>query len=137
MEMIMTSRIGDHILYLCGRDVERACREIDSVAITREVFKMHSAGQTILPDEAYLAWTNDQGESVRRLNMPGYVGGSLDIAGTKIINGNIRNPLRGLPRASGLTLLYDNASVRIVCIMEGSYLSSLRTASVTALAADT
>lgn len=133
----MTSRIGDHILYLCGRDVERACREIDSVAITREVFKMHSAGQTILPDEAYLAWTNDQGESVRSLNMPGYVGGSLDIAGTKIINGNIRNPLRGLPRASGLTLLYDNASVRIVCIMEGSYLSSLRTASVTALAADT
>jgi ornithine cyclodeaminase len=97
---------------------------------------MHNAGQTILPDEAYLAWTNDKGESVRSLNMPGYVGGSLRIAGTKIINGNIRNPLRGLPRASGLTLLYDNTSVRIVCIMEGSYLSSLRTASVTALAAD-
>lgn len=132
----MTSCIDDHILYLCGRDVERACREIDSVAIMHEVFKMHNAGQTILPDEAYLAWTNEKGESVRSLNMPGYVGGSLRIAGTKIINGNIRNPLRGLPRASGLTLLYDNTSVRIVCIMEGSYLSSLRTASVTALAAE-
>ena len=37
--------------------------------------------------------------------MPAYIGGSLDIAGTKIINGNIANSSRGLPRASGLTLL--------------------------------
>ncbi len=132
----MTARMDDHILYLCRRDVEQACKEIDSVAITREVFRMHSAGETILPDEAYLAWTNEKGESVRSLNMPGYVGGSLDIAGTKIINSNICNPLRGLPRASGLTLLYDNTSVRIVCILEVAYLSSLRTASVTALAID-
>jgi ornithine cyclodeaminase/alanine dehydrogenase-like protein (mu-crystallin family) len=136
METTMTTRIDDHILYLRGGDVERACAEIDSVAIIHEVFEMHHAGQTILPDEAYLSWINDKGESVRSLNMPGYVGGSLGIAGTKIINGNIHNPLRGLPRASGLTLLYDDTSVRVVCIMEGSYISSLRTASVTALAAD-
>lgn len=132
----MAARINDHILYLRASDVERACAEIDSVAIISEVFKMHHARQTVLPDEAYLAWVNDQGESVRSLNMPGYVGGSLRIAGTKIINGNIYNPLRGLPRASGLTLLYDDTSVRVVCIMEGSFISSLRTASVTALAAD-
>ena len=132
----MITHEEDNILYLCRRDVELACREIDSVAVIREVFRMHGSGQTILPDEAYLTWTNDIGESVRSLNMPGYVGGSLRIAGTKIINGNIRNPLRGLPRASGLTLLYDDTSVRIMCIMEGAYLSSLRTASVTALAVD-
>jgi len=131
----MTFQIDSHLLYLCQKDVERACQIIDSVAVIREVFHMHNAGQTILPDEAHLAWTNDQGESVRSLNMPGYVGGSLMIAGTKIINGNISNSRRGLPRASGLTLLYDKTSVRIVCIMEGAYLSSLRTASVTALAA--
>jgi len=132
----MTFQTDDHILYLSQKDVARACQELDSVAIIREVFKMHNAGQTILPDEAYLGWTNDRSESVRSLNMPSYVGGSLEIAGTKIINGNISNPRRGLPRASGLTLLYDKTSVRITCILEGAYLSSLRTASVTALAAD-
>ena len=132
----MTFQTDDQILYLCQKDVERACRELDSVAIIREVFRLHSAGQTILPDEAYLAWTNDQGENVRSLNMPGYLGGSMAVAGTKIINGNISNPRRGLPRASGLTLLYDKTSVRITCLMEGAYISSLRTASVTALAAD-
>lgn len=132
----MTFQIDDRILYLCRQDVERACRGIDSVAVIREVFRLHSAGETILPDEAYLGWSNDEGESVRSLNMPGYVGGSLRAAGTKIINGNIANPWRGLPRASGLTILYDSVSVRPVCIMEGAYISSLRTASVTALAAE-
>ncbi len=126
----------DRVLYLSRKDVESACADIDSVAIIRELFKLDGSGQTILPDEAYLGWTNDQGEQVRSLNMPGYIGGSLNYAGTKIINGNIANPLRGLPRASGLTLIYDKTSVRINCIMEGAYLSSLRTACVTALSAD-
>ncbi len=132
----MTFQIDDRILYLCRQDVECACRGIDSVAVIREVFRLHSAGETILPDEAYLGWSNDEGESVRSLNMPGYVGGSLRAAGIKIINGNIANPRRGLPRASGLTILYDSVSVRALCIMEGAYISSLRTASVTALAAE-
>jgi ornithine cyclodeaminase/alanine dehydrogenase-like protein (mu-crystallin family) len=116
--------------------VETACQDIDSVEVIREVFKMHSSCQTILPDEAYLGWTNSSGESVRSLNMAGYVGGSLNVAGTKIINSNPGNPVRGLPRASGLTLLYDSMSTRILCVMEGAYISSLRTASVSALAAD-
>ena len=68
--------------------------------------------------------------------MPAYIGGSLNNAGKKIINGNIANPSRGLPRASGLTLLFDTTSVRVNCIMEGAYLSSLRTASVTLLSAE-
>jgi ornithine cyclodeaminase/alanine dehydrogenase-like protein (mu-crystallin family) len=132
----MTKTDDRGILYLSRRDVETACGDIDSVEVVREVFKMHGAGQTILPDEAYLGWTNSSGESVRSLNMPGYVGGSLNVAGTKIINSNPGNPLRGLPRASGLTLLYDNMSTRVLCVMESAYISSLRTASVSALAAD-
>src|SRR5260370_22885014 len=126
----------DRVLYLSRKDVESACADIDSVAIIRELFKLDGSGQTILPDEAYLGWTNDQGEQVRSLNMPGYIGGSLNYVGTKIINRNIANPSRGLPRASALTLIYDKTSVRINCIMEGAYLSSLRTACVTALSAD-
>ena len=125
----------DKILYLSSKDVEIACKDIDGVAIIHELFELHGSGQTILPDEAYLAWKNDRDEPVRSLNMPGYIGGSLKSAGTKIINANNANPSRGLPRASGLTLLYDRTSVRIACIMEGASLSSLRTACVTALSA--
>jgi N-[(2S)-2-amino-2-carboxyethyl]-L-glutamate dehydrogenase len=126
----------DTILYLNRRDVEFVCAAIDSIGIIRELFSLHGSGQALLAEEAYLAWANDRGEPVRSLNMPGYVGGSFQSAGTKIINGNIVNPSRGLPRASGLTMLYDRTSVRINCIMEGAYLSSLRTASVTVLCAE-
>ena len=124
------------ILYLCRREVKLACAEIDSIAVMREVFALHGSGQTILPDEAYLAWRNSSGESVRSLNMPGYVGGNLHAAGSKIINGNIANPQRGLPRANGLTLLFDEVSACPLCIMEGAAISALRTASVTLLAAE-
>jgi ornithine cyclodeaminase len=132
----MTATTEDHILYLSRKEVEVACNHIDSVAVMRDVFRLHGSGQVILPDEAYLSWANDRDEQVRSLNMPAYVGGSLSIAGTKIINGNIANPSRGLPRASGLTLLFDSTSVRVNCVMEGAYLSSVRTACVTLLSAE-
>ncbi|HYX50500.1 MAG TPA: hypothetical protein VE843_12195, partial [Ktedonobacteraceae bacterium] len=98
----MTISAEDGILYLNRNDVESACNTIDPVAVIREVFQLHASGQVILPDEAYLSWTNDHDEQVRSLNMPAYIGGSLNSAGAKIINGNIANPSRGLPRASGL-----------------------------------
>ncbi len=122
------------ILYLSRKDVERACQQLDSVEIMRNVFQLHGSGQTVLPDEAYLTWSNTHGEQVRSLNMPAYIDGTIHMAGTKIINGNIHNPARGLPRASGLTLLYDDTSVQVLCAMEGAYISSLRTASVSLLA---
>jgi ornithine cyclodeaminase/alanine dehydrogenase-like protein (mu-crystallin family) len=124
------------ILYLCRKEVEAICREIDTVSVMRDLFVLHGAGKTILPDEAYLAWTNANGEEVRSLNMPGYVFGRGAVAGTKIINSNPSNVLRGLPRASGLTVLYDSFSTRITCVMEAAHLSSLRTASVTCLAVE-
>jgi N-[(2S)-2-amino-2-carboxyethyl]-L-glutamate dehydrogenase len=124
------------ILYLCGREVEELCSEIDTVAVMRELFVLHSSGQTILPDEAYLAWKNENGEAVRSLNMPGYVSGREAYAGTKIINSNPSNIERGLPRASGLTILFDGVSTRITCVMEAAHVSALRTASVTGLAVE-
>lgn len=136
MEVIMIEQEEGKILYLSRGNVELACHDLDGVGIVRELFRLHAAGETILPDEAYLAWVNSEGESVRSLNMPGYVGGKLEMAGTKIINANIANFKRGLPRASGITLLYDNVSARVVCMMESAYISSFRTACVTASAAN-
>jgi ornithine cyclodeaminase/alanine dehydrogenase-like protein (mu-crystallin family) len=131
---VIQGQSAEKILYLCASDVQAICLSMDSVALIEEIFRLHGSGQTILPDEAYLAWTTTRNESVRSLNMPSYVGGNFHAVGTKIINSNPANPLRGLPRASGLTLLFDPDSARIRCVMEASYLSALRTASVSVLA---
>ena len=109
----------DNILYLSRKDVELACADLDSVAPIRDLFKLHGSGQTILPDEAYLGWANDRGEQVRSLNMPGYVGGSLNSAGTKIINANIANPQRGLPRASGITCVMIRPRCVLIALWKG------------------
>jgi ornithine cyclodeaminase/alanine dehydrogenase-like protein (mu-crystallin family) len=81
-----------------------------------------------------LSWTNDLSESVRSLNMPAYVGGTFRMPGTKIINSNVANPLRGYSRASGLTLLFDTRTARVRCVAEGAFISALRTAAVSTLA---
>lgn len=126
----------DRLLYLTRREVEQICQQLDSIAIMHEMFLLRSAGQTILPDEAYLGWTNELDESARSLNMPGYVGGTINCVGTKVINSNIDNYKHGYPRATGITLLHDPITARTFCIMEGTYISSLRTASVSLLAAE-
>ncbi|GCF07275.1 ornithine cyclodeaminase family protein [Dictyobacter arantiisoli] len=123
-------------LYLSRVDVVKASQSVDSVEVMRQVFGLHASHETLLPDEAYLGWQNQKQESLRSLNMPSYLGGDLDIAGTKIINSNPGNPQRNLPRASGVTLLFDTLTARIQCIMEAAYISSLRTASVSALSVE-
>ncbi|HEX2513658.1 MAG TPA: ornithine cyclodeaminase [Chloroflexota bacterium] len=133
---------ADEILYLRARDVREALQEVDPVAVIRAVLRRHGAGDTVLPDEAYLPWTTPAGDGARSLNMPAYVGAGegqgedgTPVAGTKVINGNPGNVRRGLPRASGVTMLFDVATARITCIMEGARISATRTAAVTAAAA--
>lgn len=124
------------LLYLNSRQVKEICVELNTIEIIREVFALYAAKKAILPNEAYLTWVNTNEESARSLNMPSFIGGKYQTAGTKIINANIANTKKGLPRASGLTLLFDPLTAQVACIMEGAYISSLRTASVSMLAID-
>jgi ornithine cyclodeaminase len=130
----MTSQ--SRILYLNRRDVESICHELDVVAIVKEALSLHAAREVILPDEAYLSWTNAAGETARSLNMPSFLAGSFNSAGTKIINGNPDNSKRGLPRASGLTILFDIETSCVTSILDAAYISGMRTAAVTAISAE-
>lgn len=123
----------DQLLYLEGEKVQEILDKLDPVTLAREVFRLHGSGQTLLPDEAYLGWKTGRNESVRSLNMPSFVGGRWQAAGTKIINSNPANVGRGIPRASGLTLLFHPETARVCCVMEASRISALRTASVSIL----
>jgi ornithine cyclodeaminase/alanine dehydrogenase-like protein (mu-crystallin family) len=102
------------------------------VGAVADALAAHGRGETILPSEAYLGWEHD-GEPLRSLCMPARVD---SVPGVKVINANPANPARGLPRASGLTILFDSRTGRPVCIMEGGRISCLRTAAVTAIATE-
>ncbi len=67
------------------------------------------------------------------LLMPAELGG---FAGVKIAGVAPGNPALGLPRITGLYLLFDAATLRPVRIFDGAALTLLRTAAVSALAVD-
>jgi ornithine cyclodeaminase/alanine dehydrogenase-like protein (mu-crystallin family) len=123
---------AETILYLSERTVTAALKRVDPIAAVTAALLAHEGGDTILPAEAYLTWQH-QGRALRSLSMPGWID---SLPGVKIINSNPANPDRGLPRASGLTVLFDAGTGRPVCILESSRISCVRTAAVTAIAAE-
>ncbi len=130
-----TNGSGSGLLYLTEADVELACREVDPLACVAEALAAHAAGEVELPDEAVLRWEPSGGGAARTLNMPGRIAGAVPVVGTKIINASVGNPASGLPRASGLTLLFNPVTARPEAILQAASISALRTAAVSTLAA--
>ncbi|HVF14656.1 MAG TPA: hypothetical protein VM942_08655 [Acidimicrobiales bacterium] len=126
---------GNGLLYLSGAEVELACQEVDPVACVAQAMAAHAAGEVELPDEAVLRWEPRGGGMARTLNMPGLIAGDVPIIGTKIINASVQNPASGLPRASGVTLLFNPVTARPEAILQAARISALRTAAVSTLAA--
>lgn len=126
---------SDTLTYLSGAEVREACVEIDPLACMHETLVAHAGGRTVLPPEAHLGWTPPDGGEARSIAVPGLVDGGLRAVGAKIINANPANVAQGLPRASGLTVLFDPRTARPLCVMEGAHISALRTAAVSVLAA--
>lgn len=119
--------------YLNRAEVIRATREFDPVTSVRDALLLHAEGRTTLPDEAYLGWETRDGATARSLALPGALWGARPAIGLKVINSSLANPARGLPRAEGLTMLFDPQTARPVAIMEAAYLSALRTSAYSTL----
>ncbi|WP_427924030.1 ornithine cyclodeaminase family protein [Streptomyces sp. cg40] len=122
--------------YLTRADVIEAARGVDIVDAVAEALVLHGEGRSILPEEAYLGWTTPDGAAARCLAMPGaLLGDTRPVIGLKTINASLANPDRGIPRSQGFTLLLEPETARPVALMEAAYISAMRTAAVTALAA--
>lgn len=99
-----------------------------------EVFSLYDKGDINLPDKVVL----DLGEKERgRINgLPAYVGGDYDVCGMKWIPSFPNNPEKyGLPRANGLTVLNNSWTGMPLAIMDGTWISAMRTGAVTGVGA--
>jgi ornithine cyclodeaminase/alanine dehydrogenase-like protein (mu-crystallin family) len=61
------------------------------------------------------------------------VWGEPAAVGIKLINRSVANVSRGIPRAQGLTIVFDRETAYPVAVMESAYLSAMRTSAYTAL----
>jgi ornithine cyclodeaminase/alanine dehydrogenase-like protein (mu-crystallin family) len=124
------------MLVLTETDVRKALISLDPVAIVREGLRLHGEGRSTLPKEAALRWRTRSGAHVRSLVLPARLELSDPQQGVKIINASSSNRDHGVPRASGVTCLFDGETAQIVCIASAGLLSALRTACVTAIAVE-
>ncbi|MEV0728039.1 ornithine cyclodeaminase [Polymorphospora sp. NPDC050346] len=124
------------LLYLSRAHVIECLDGVDPVAVTAEALRLHTLGDTILPDEAYLPWQTKAGHSARSLGMPGAIRTDDGLVlGMKVINASLGNPANGLARSQGLLMMLDAETAYPWAVMESAYISALRTAAVTAVAA--
>lgn len=128
----------NRLLYLSKSDIIRLGGDRPQLYIEAvcHALKQHALGKVVQPLKPYLRWRGTEGHIADRIiAMPAYVGGDEPMAGLKWIGSKHDNPmLRGLERASALIILNDPESHYPVAVMEGSLISGMRTASVTALA---
>ena len=124
----------DGLLYLSSDDVSKACADVDLLKCVREALRQHGAGTARVGAEGVIRWSPTAGQAARTVNMPGLLDDGA-VVGTKIINANTGNPDRGLPRADGVTILFDPLTARPRVVMQGAEVSALRTAAVSTLAA--
>ncbi|MCY1079527.1 2,3-diaminopropionate biosynthesis protein SbnB [Archangium lansingense] len=134
----MTTRTKG-LLYLSKSDIlhlggDTSALYMDAI---HQALSRHAAKEFVQPLKPYLRWRGAEGHIADRIiAMPAYLGGAAPMAGLKWIGSKHDNPSRhGLERASALIVLNDAETHYPIAIMEGSLISGMRTAAVTAVAA--
>ncbi|WP_324717116.1 ornithine cyclodeaminase family protein [Carboxydochorda subterranea] len=119
------------VLYLSRADVEAlGPSPSEIVRLMEELFRAKAAGRVELPPKPGIHPRPDAFIHA----MPAYIA-SLDAAGLKWVAGYPGNSVRGLPYIHGLLLLNDAETGVPVAIMDATWITAMRTAAVSALAA--
>jgi len=113
-------------------DVERAMPMADAIALVRDAFHALSTGRAMAPLRTAVRLPEHDGVT---LVMPGYVGPG-DALAVKVVSVRNRNPARGLPRVNALVVLVDTATGEPTAVMNGRYLTALRTGAASGVATD-
>jgi alanine dehydrogenase len=104
----------------------------EAIALMKTAFAELSAGRTVSPLRTVIPLPDREGDA---LFMPAYVP-AMDALGLKSVNVFRRNPQRGLPVIHAIVSLVDPETGQPLAIMDGTYLTALRTGAVSGAAAD-
>ena len=104
----------------------------DAIELMKMAFAELSAGRTVSPLRTVISLADREGDA---LFMPAYVP-AMDALGLKTVSVFRRNPERGLPVIHAIVGLVDPETGQPLAIMDGTYLTALRTGAVSGAAAD-
>ena len=115
---------------LSATDVQAAIDMPGAIEAMRDAFAAVSAGEATVPIR--LGLETEHGVS---LFMPAYLSKS-GAAGAKVVSVNPGNAAAGLPAIHGVVLVIEATTGRPLALMDGTWLTALRTGAVGGLAAD-
>jgi alanine dehydrogenase len=102
----------------------------EAIEVMKNVFRQLSLGEAEVPLRTPIA-----SQSGVTLLMPAYLKASSAL-GVKVISIYTNNPSRGLPTITGLVNVLDAQTGQPIAILEGTYLTSLRTGAASGVATD-
>jgi alanine dehydrogenase len=118
-------------LIFTKKDVEKVLTPSVTNKTIERAFKAYGLGQADMPAKSYLNF--DKGDL---RSMPAYIhGNGFDIAGIKSVNVHPDNAVYNLPTVMAVIILVDPANGFPLAILDGTYLTSIRTGAAGALAA--
>ncbi len=127
--------MSNHILVLGANQIKSAlnAKESEITEIVKNTYLLHHLGKTSLPHSIFLRFPDN--EKNRIIGLPAYIGGNENIAGLKWISSFPENIEHNIERASAAIFLNEMSTGRVKAVLEGSIISSKRTAASAALAA--
>lgn len=120
------------IIILKEKDIKKIFNMKDAIKAVKDALELYSKGDSHIPLRINIDIPKEKGES---LYMPGYVEGA-DALGVKIVSMYPENPEKGLEAIYSTMVLKDSKTGEICSIMDGNYLTQLRTGAVSGAATD-
>lgn len=120
------------IRILSQDDLTQALPMADAIAVIKEAFMVLSAGGVLMPERTHVDIPKHQGTA---LFMPSYADHFGKI-GLKSVNIYPNNPQHGLPCIQGMVCLLDGKTGTPLALLNGTYLTALRTGAASGVATD-
>ncbi|MCC6313974.1 MAG: ornithine cyclodeaminase [Thermomicrobiales bacterium] len=120
------------MLALTRSDVQHLVSMPDAIDLMKQAFAELSAGRTTSPLRTVIPVEQHNGDA---LFMPAFVP-AMDALGVKLVNVFKNNASKGLPVIHALVCLIDSETGQALAVMDGTYLTALRTGAVSGAATD-
>ena len=124
--------MAERIRVIGGEEIRRAITMRETVALMRDAFAQISSGRPVVPQRLSIEMPQHEG---RALVMPVYSPDQAQL-GLKLVTLFKRNPEAGLPYIHAMVMLMDATDGRPLALMDGEYLTALRTGAASGLATE-
>lgn len=120
------------MLILTAEDIIKVFTMKDAIEANKKAFSIYSQGKSTVPLRTNIDVPKFQGQA---LFMPAYVE-DMDALGIKIVSVFPGNVQKGKPSVPAKMILLDGETGEVCCMMDGTYLTQLRTGAASGAASD-